>query len=173
MLRRIYVFFVIEVATRRVHVLGVTRHPTGAWVTQQARNFLMALDDRAEAIRFLVRDRDTRFTDSFDAVFAGPGIAVLNTPPRAPRANTQPERWIGTLRRESLDRVLIADQCHLVTVLSAYVAHYNGHRPHRSLDQRTPDAPRSSTDPTAMPIDARVERKEVLGGLINEYERVA
>jgi transposase InsO family protein len=173
MLRRIYVFFVIEVATRRVHLLGVTRHPTGAWVTQQARNFLMGLDDRAEAFRFLVRDRDSKFTDSFDAVFAGSGISVLKTPPRAPRANTYAERWVGTLRRECLDRVLVVGERHLVTVLSSYVAHYNRHRPHRSLGQRPPDAPTFSTDPTGVPTNTRIDRKEILGGLINEYVRAA
>jgi putative transposase len=173
LLRRVYVFFVIEVATRRVHILGVTRYPTGAWVTQQARNFLMALDDRAEKFRFLVRDRDAKFTASFDAVFAGSGIAVLKTPPRAPRANTYAERWIGTLRRECLDRLLVVGQRHLWDVLATYVTHYNGHRPHRSLGQRPPDAPNSSTDLTTMPIDARVDRKQILGGLINEYQRAA
>jgi transposase InsO family protein len=173
MLRRVYVFFVIEVATRRVHILGVTRHPTGAWVTQQARNFLMALDERADAFRYLIRDRDSKFTDSFDAVFAASGIAVLKTPPRAPRANSYAERWIGTLRRECLDRVLIVGQRHLWAILSTYVTHYNGHRPHRSLDQRPPEAPSSSTDLAAMPMDVRIKRKEVLSGLINEYRTAA
>ncbi len=173
LVRRIYVFFVIEVATRRVHILGVTRHPTGACVTQQARNFLMVLDDRAEVFRFLIRDRDTKFTASFDAVFATTAISVLKTPPPAPRADTYAERWIGTLRRECLDRVLIVGQRHLVTVLSAYVSHYNGHRPHRSLNQRPPDATTSCTDLTDVPPGTRVELEEILGGLINEYQRAA
>ncbi|MBF6557916.1 MAG: transposase [Acidimicrobiales bacterium] len=173
MLQRVYVFFLIEVATRRVHILGVTRHPTGAWVTQQARNFLMALDDRADAFRLLVRDRDAKFSASFDAVFTGSGMAVLKTPPQAPRANTYAERWIRTLRRECLDRVMIVGQRHLVAVLSAYVTHYNDHRAHRSLGQRPPNATISSIDLTAVPIDTRIERREVLGGLINEYMRAA
>lgn len=169
MLRRPYVSFVIEVATRRVHILGMTRHPTRPWVTQQDRNFLKALDDRAEAFRFLIRDRDTKLIDSFDAVFAASKITVLRPLPQAPRANTYAERWIGMLRRECLDRVLIAGERHLMVVLSAYVTHDNGHRPHRSLDQRPPEATTSSTDLTGVPAEARVERKEILGGLINEY----
>ena len=173
LLRRIYVFFVIEVATRRVHVLGVTRHPTGAWVTQQARNFLMSLQDRSEQIRFLVRDRDAKFADSFDAVLSSVGIQVLKIPPRAPRANAYAERWVGTLRRECLDRLLILGERHLLAVLDEYVAHYNGHRPHRSLKQRPPDAwPALATSAGDLP-DGVVERKQVLGGLINEYRPAA
>src|SRR5664279_3224488 len=138
LLRRIYVFFVIEVGTRRVHILGITRHPTGEWVTQEARNFLLELGERADAFRFLVRDRDTKFTHSFDAVFTSVGIEILRSPPRAPKANAYAERWIGTVRRECLDRLLIFHERQLRSVLAEYAAHYNGHRPHRSLDQRPP-----------------------------------
>jgi putative transposase len=175
-LRRVYVFFVIEVGTRRVHVLGVTGHPTGDWVAQQARNLMVELDDASRNVKFLVRDRDTKFTRAFDDVFAGAGIRVLRSPPRAPRANAFAERWVGTVRRECLDRLLIVSQRHLLTVLAEYVAHYNSHRPHQSLGQASPiprpalALSRSVGKPT--PRD-HVERNEVLGGLIYEYRHVA
>lgn len=123
LLRRIYVFFVIEVCTRQVHILGVTRHPTGEWVTQQARNLLLELDEQAEPFRFLIRDRDTRFITSFDAVFTSVGIEILRCPPRAPTANAYAERFIGTVRRECLDLLLIFHERQLRSVLAEYAAH--------------------------------------------------
>ena len=143
LLRRIYVFFAIEVGSRRVHLLGITNHPTGNWVTQQARNLVMGLDDTSRGVKFLVRDRDAKFTRPFDNVFTGAGIRVLKTPPRAPRANAFAERWVGTVRRECLDRLLILNQRHLVAVLNEYIEHYNTHRPHQALDQKAPLSPPS------------------------------
>jgi len=170
LLRRLYVLFVIEVATRRVHILGVTANPTGAWVTQQARNLLMGLADRIRQCKFLIRDRDAKFTDAFDAVFASEHIRVLRTPVRAPRANAYAERWVGTVRRELLDRTLITGRRHLETVLSDYVMHYNQHRPHRSLDQ---GPPLGVIPPPAPAADVPVVRLDRVGGLIHEYAQVA
>jgi putative transposase len=170
LLRRLYVLFVIEVATRRVHVMGVTPHPVGDWVAQQARNLLMGLEDRVGLFRFLLRDRDTKFTAAFDAVFAAEGIQVLRTPVRAPRANAYAERWVGTVRRELLDRTLIMGRRHLEMVLSDYVMHYNQHRPHRSLDQ---GPPLGVIPPPAPAADVPVVRLDRVGGLIHEYAQVA
>jgi putative transposase len=169
LLQRVYVLFVVELATRKVHVLGVTRYPTGAWVTQQARNLLMDLDERIDRFKFLVRDRDTKFCGAFDAVFTSIGIRILKTPPQAPRANSICERWIASCRRECTDRLLIVSERHLVTVLDAYAAHFNTHRPHRSLGQRPPN-PSPHTTPA---LGSTVRRRPVLGGLINEYRNAA
>jgi putative transposase len=169
LLRRLYVLFFIEHGTGRVHLAGVTAHPTGEWAAQQARNLLMDLDWRAEELKFLIRDRDTRFTAAFDAVFASIGIRVITTPVRAPRANAIAERWIGSVRRECTDRVLIAGPRHLRHVLGEYVDHYDTHRPHRSLAQAPPDG---RPDP-APPDNVRVLPRARLGGLIREYSQVA
>jgi putative transposase len=171
LLRRIYVFFVIEVGTRRVHILGATRHPTAGWVTQQARNLLLDLGERAQAFRFLIRDRDTKFTSSFDAVFTSVGIEILRSPPRAPQANAYAERWIGTVRRECLDRLLIFGERQLRSALADYEIHYNGHRPHRSLGQRPPlhgAVLIRGQDP-----NLAIQRTDILGGLIHEYRQAA
>ena len=162
--------FVVEHATRRVHLLGVTANPSGAWVAQQARNFLMDLGDRAGQFTVLIRDRDSKFTGVFDAVFASEGIRILRAPVRAPQANVIAERWIGTLRRELLDRILIINRRHLTTVLNDYVTHFNHHRPHRALHQA---APRKSLPPPAAPSQLRLRRRDLLGGLIHEYTQVA
>jgi putative transposase len=148
-------------------------NPTGQWVAQQARNLRMDLDDRVERFGFLVRDRDAKFTRVFDAVFAAVGIRVVKTPVQAPRANAYAERWVGTVRRECLDRMLICGRRHLQSVLATYVAHYNAHRPHRSLGQRPPDPRARPVASAASPPFGKVRRQRILGGLINEYEQVA
>jgi len=170
LLRRIYVFFVLEVGTRRVHILGATRHPTGEWVTQQARNFMISMGERADEFRFLVRDRDTKFTASFDAVFADVGIRVLRSPPRAPKGNAYAERWVGTIRRESLDRMLIFSERKRRHVLAECERHYNTHRPHRALRQLPPMADAAIE---MAYVSEAVRRTEILGGLINEYRHAA
>ena len=159
----------LVIATRQVHVAGVTTHPTGAWVAQQARNLLMDLDQRADDLRFLLRDRDAKFTAIIDTVFTATGVDVIRTPPRAPCTNAYAERWVGTARRECLDRMLITGERHLAAVLDQYTAHYNEHRPHRSLGQRPP-TPRSHTPNLAA---ADIQRRPILGGLINEYTQAA
>jgi putative transposase len=169
LLRRVYVLFVMEVQTRAVHIVGITAHPTGAWTAQQARNLLMDLGERAGRFRFLIRDRDGKFTTAFDDVFAGNGTRVIRTPVRSPRANSFAERFVGTLRRECLDHVLILGEQHLRNVLAEYARHYNGHRPHQSLQQEPPQ--RQPGNP--IDIAARIERRQILGGLITEYRRAA
>ncbi len=161
-LRRLYVLVAVEHDCRRAHIAEITAHPTGAWVTQQARNLLMDLGDRGNRFRFLIRDRDSKFTGSFDAVFAGAGIRIIRTPIRAPRANAIAERFIGTLRRECLDHLLITGPRHLDVVLREYVQHFNAHRPHRSLEQRPP----AGGTPPRSDAAVRPLRRDRLGGLI-------
>ena len=164
-------FFVIEVGTRHVHVLGVTAHPDGVWTTQQARNLLMDLGERAT--RFLIRDRAGQFTEAFDVVLSGAGIEVVKIPPQSPVANAYAERWVRTVRAGVTDRMLIAGLRHLRSVLDEYVAHYNRHRPHRARNLRPPDCGGSRTAQVADLGTARIRRHEVLGGLIHGYEQAA
>jgi putative transposase len=168
-LQRISVFFVLEVATRSVHLLGTTPNPDGRWATQQIRNLVMDLGDRLPQFRFLIRDRAGQFTASFDAVLADVGIQVVRIPPRCPRANCFAERFVRTLRAELTDCMLIFNQQHLRIVLVEYIRHYNGRRPHRARDLRPPQP----THPVADLSHERIKRRPVLGGLINEYERAA
>jgi putative transposase len=170
--RRLYVLVLIELATRQVHLAGITANPTGEWVTQQARNIVETFVERTEPIRFLIHDRDSKFTAAFDEVFRTEGIRAIKTPLWAPNADAFTERWIGTARRECLDRLLIMNRRHLERVLPADIEHYNTHRPHRSLQQRPPagDARRDSA--TILTLD-RIRRRDVLGGLIHEYKNAA
>jgi putative transposase len=169
-LTRVYVFFMIEVGTRYVHVLGTTSNPDGAWTAQASRNFLMDLGDRADRFRFLIRDRGGQFTAVFDAVFAAAGIEVIKTPPRCPRANAHAERRVRTLRSELTDRMLIFGQRHLRHVLAEYIRHYNESRPHRALNLSPPRPPVTVVD---LAEQRRIRPRPILGGLINEYERAA
>ena len=169
-LRRLYVLFVIEHHRRRVHLAGITAHPTAAWTVQQARNVLMDAGERTDGLKFLIRDRDAKYTDAFDAVFTAAGIRIITTPVQAPRANAICERWIASARRECTDRILLIGRRHLHHVLSQYVDHYNSHRPHRALGQRPPDGRISIV---SADDNIRVRRRDRLGGLLHEYSQVA
>jgi len=169
-LHRLYAFFVMEHAGRRVHILGVTSHPTGAWLAQQARNLTMDLEEASTRFRFLIRDRDAKFTAAFDAIFTAIDVRIIRTPVRSPRANAIAERFVGSIRRELLDRMLIVNQRHAAAVLREYEHHYNGHRPHRSLGQAAPLRPLA--DRTRTEIN-NVRRHDRLGGLLHEYQQVA
>jgi putative transposase len=171
-LRRHYVLFFIELGTRRVHLAGVTANPNAAWVTQQARNLLLVLDEQGRRVRFLLRDRDAKFSRSFDDVFRSESGKVLLTPVRAPKANAYAERWVRTVRAECLDWLLIVGRGHLEQVLRVYVWHYNQHRPHRALGLNPP-APSTGPTLTGQVRRARVRRRDLLGGALHEYQRAA
>jgi len=166
-LRRYYVLFAIEVDSRVVHLLGVTTNPAMAWVTQVARSFTSDLQEDGRRFGFLIRDRDTKFTSSFDEVFASIGVTAIRTPVRAPKANAFAERWVRTVREECLDHLLVYSTAHLESVLTEYVEHYNQARPHRGLHLSTP-SPRQD-----QPSTGEIRRRDVLGGIIHEYQRAA
>ena len=164
------VLAVIELASRRIRILGVTQHPTGEWTAQQARNLLMDLGEQAHRVKFMIRDRGSNFTAAFDAVLADAGIRTVLCNVRTPRMNAIAERWIGGCRRELLDRTLVWNQAHLRRILRAYEIHHNQHRPHRSLDAAAP------LRPLPEPVDLeryRVQRQTRTACLINEYRLVA
>ena len=174
-LRRLYVLVFLSIGSRRVEYLACTPNPDTAWMLQQARNLLMDLDDGEGQRRFLLHDRDSKFSAAFDAVFASEGVRIIRTPKRAPNANAHVERWVGSVRRECLDRLLIVGRRQLEHVLRVYVRHYNCGRPHRALDLQPPD-------PTAAVATARgdpraaltgVHRRDLLGGLLHEYQLAA
>ncbi|RSM59926.1 integrase [Kibdelosporangium aridum] len=158
----------LEHRTRRLHIAGVTTHPTGEWVTQQARNLAYNLGTRVESLRFLIRDRDAKYTRAFDAVFHTEDIEILKTPPQAPKANAHCERVIGTLRREILDHMLIVNTRHAHRVLTEYERHYKHHRPHQARDQQPPEAP-AQPPKLLHHSHTHVLRKRLLSGLVNEY----
>jgi putative transposase len=164
-LRRFYVLFFIELASRRVHLAGCTTNPNGAWVTQQARN--LSFTGVFERMRFLIHDRDSKFTAAFDEVFRSEGIKVIHTPIRAPQANAYAERFVRTVRAECLDWLLIIGRRHLEMVLRSYTAHYNRERPHRGLALHPPE-PATATQ---QQNTGKIERRDRLGGLIHEYHR--
>jgi putative transposase len=164
-LQRIYVLFFISLETRRIEYIASTPNPDGRWATQQARNLVMQLGDE-HTFRFLIHDRDTKFSRAFDEIFGTEGIKVIRTPIQAPNANAHAERWVRTLRADCLDRILILGRRHLEHVLRVYRRHYNEHRPHRALDLSPP----AGRDPTLLNTPDRLQRRDLVGGLIHEYE---
>jgi putative transposase len=174
-LRRLYVLVFLSIGSRRVEYVACTSNPDTVWMLQQARNLLMDLDDRGRPVRFLIHDRDSKFSAALDAVFTGEGIRIVRTPVRAPNANAHVERWVGSVRRECLDRLLIVGRRQLEHVLRVYVRHYNCGRPHRALDLEPPEPPAAVAaargDPSA-PLTT-LRRRDLLGGLIHEYQLAA
>jgi putative transposase len=170
----VYVFAVTEHASRRVRVLGATAHPTAAWTEQLARNLVMDLQDAGATVKYLLRDRDSRYTRGFDAVFAGEGVAIVKTGVRVPRMNAIMERWVHSCRAELLDRTLIMNQAHLLHALREYETFYNQHRPHRALHAAAPlrPLPQPITEPEQLDrLDIR--KRDRLGGILHEYRHAA
>lgn len=166
-LKTLHALFFIELGNRRVHFAGCTEHPTAEWVTQQARQLTWTLQDERRLMRFLIHDRDAKFPASFDSVFAAEGIEILRTPYRTPVANSFAERWVRSVREEALDKLLIVNQAHLQRVLTEYTSYFNRARPHQGIEQRCP-----------IPIErgyraGAVKRRDVLGGIIHDYDRAA
>jgi putative transposase len=162
------VLFFIELSTRRVHLAGLTEQPDGPWTAQQARNFVFSLPERDGPLEFLVRDNDGKFTSAFDAVFNTERVRVIRAPVRAPKANAVAERFVGTVRRECLDWILVANRRYLQHVLREVVDHDNAHRPHRALGLASPE-PRRPPPTRTSPSAATIRRRDRLGGLIHEY----
>ncbi len=167
LLRRYYVLFVVEIERRVVHLLGVTANPNGPWVAQVARNFVAELDETGRRLRFLVSDRDTKFTAGFDQIFASIGVEAIRTPIRSPKANAFAERWVRTVRQDCLDHLLVFSRRHLESILGEYIEHYNRARPHRGLHLEQP-VPRPITSGSG-----KVIRRDILGGVIHEYHLAA
>jgi transposase InsO family protein len=173
-LRRLYVLFFVSIGTRRVEYIACARNPDATWITQQARNLLMDLDDRGQRPRFLIHDRDRKFSRAFDTIFRTNDITVIRTPIQAPNANAHAERWVGSVRRECLDRLLIFGRRQLAHVLRVYVRHFNQQRPHRALELRSPDSGSRTNPPPAGTLDApQIQRRDLLGGLLHEYQAAA
>jgi transposase InsO family protein len=173
-LHRLYVLVFLSIGSRRVEYFACTSKPDTGWMLQQARNLLMELDDRHRQVRFLIHDRDAKFPPAFDALLATENVRLIRTPVQAPNANAHMERWVGSIRRECLDRLLIVGRRQLEHVLNVYVRHYNRQRPHRALDLKPPDSIARSHGPAeAEPQDPQVNRRDLLGGLIHEYELAA
>jgi putative transposase len=172
-LQRLYVLFFIELDSRRVYLAGCTANPSGAWVTQQARQLAWTLPERATSVRFLIRDRDSKFTRDFDTVFRSEGIEIIKTPIRSPKANAVAERFVRTARSECLDWLLILNRRQLARALRVFVQHYNGHRPHRALNLTPPDPEQPTLRLASSARPSAVTRRDRLGGLIHEYRLAA
>jgi putative transposase len=170
--RRLYALVFLEHGTRRLRITGVTAHPTRDWAVQQARNLTAGLGIRITSLRFLLRERDSKYDEAFDAVFRAEEMQILKSAPQAPRMNAHCERIIGSIRREALDHVLIMNEAHARHVLAAYERHYNEHRPHQARNQLPPDAHKQPAGAHDLHTHT-VERTRILGGLVNEYKYAA
>ena len=166
-LKTLYILFFIELGTRQVHLAGCTEHPNAMWVTQRALQVRWQLDDRAVPMRFLIHDNDTTFTIGFDAVFQAQGIQVIHTPFQAPNANAFAERWIRSVRQECLDQLVLLGARHMRRVLAEYVTFYNTRRPHQGLERQCP------VPLTVVSREGILQRRDILGGIMHDYERIA